>query len=96
MGVNDAREQLEVAKAYAVELEALLAVVRSEAEDLGDDAVVALIDSSIDTDAALREVRAKALEEVADEWAVVPHPYEGGVTGWLRARAVAIREGRDG
>lgn len=45
-------------------------------------------------DEMIREVRAKAIEDAADAFAVVPHPYEGGVTGWLRAHAAAIREGK--
>jgi len=32
-------------------------------------------------------IRKQALLDAADEFAVMPHPYEGGVTGWLRARA---------
>ncbi|UOE45925.1 hypothetical protein [Agromyces larvae] len=43
----------------------------------------------------LAEHDARVLEEAADEFAVVPHPYEGGVTGWLRARAAEKREEAD-
>lgn len=36
----------------------------------------------------------EALRQAADDFATIAHPYEGGVTGWLRARADQI-EGRD-
>lgn len=38
-------------------------------------------------DGARTAIKAEALREAADDFAVIPHPYEGGVTAWLRDRA---------
>jgi hypothetical protein len=57
------------------------------AEGHDGPAFVAL--ESADTDAALREVRAKALEDAADHVG----PYVASAV-WLRNRAVEVREGR--
>lgn len=43
-----------------------------------------------DVQATIAQAQAEALREAADEFAVIPHPYEGGVTGWLRDRADRI------
>lgn len=40
------------------------------------------------------KIAAGALRDAADDFAVIPHPYEGGVTSWLRDRADGIGEGR--
>src|SRR5690606_36618387 len=43
-------------------------------------------------EAAAPHIAAQVLQDAADDFAVIPHLYEGGVTSWLRDRAAAIDE----
>jgi len=107
MGANDTLEQLRAAQAYAVELEALnagLAAVIEQAPHAGycnslrrrsmPGAHCQCWKSRIDTDAALREIRAAAFEEAAGYFGENQMTREGDVKEWLRNKAAAIREGR--
>ncbi|UOE45502.1 hypothetical protein [Agromyces larvae] len=91
----ESNDQIDVIEALAAQIEAAdEALDKSLCGSMPDhDAVYGILSADSEVRARiLAEHDARVLEEAADAFAVVPHPYEGGVTGWLRARAAEKRE----